>query len=180
MFDDINKEDLGYYVDMVTPLEEIPKHFSEWITNEIREGGLLEEVDKYCQTFRTEGTVESYEIWTHKETWTTSEVYPIGESSITIEYPFTVAVIVAMTDEDYSENKAIQLQAKTIMSVFKNIERYFNGVYINSFTLDQGYNDGDLSAINMEDTTIIKGFTVTLTCTFDWLECIRKYIEKQE
>lgn len=183
MFEVYDKQTRGYYVDMETPLREIPAHFSSWITKEIREGGLLEEVDKYCQTFRTEGTVESYEIWTHKQTWTPveDETYTIGDTILTIDYPFVVAVIVAMTDdEEYSEQRALNIQAKAIMSVFKNIERQFDNIIINSFTIEEGYNDGDLTALNMEDSTIIKGFRVTLRVSFDWLECIQQHIRETE
>ena len=111
---------MGYYVNIETPLERIPEKFSEWITKEMSEGGLLEEIDAYCQTFRTEGTVQSYEIWVRKEDWTIAEdsrTFTMGDSYATIEYPFQVAIIVDMIDEATSEKKAIQLQAKTIMSI---------------------------------------------------------------
>ena len=168
---------------MQTPLRAIPYHFSKWITQEIRTGGLLEEIDRFSQTFRTEGTVESYEIWVHKQTWSPveDETYTIGDSIITIEYPFVVAIIVAMTeDEERSERKALNLQAKTIMSIFKNIERKFHNIIVQSWTLEQGYNDGDLTALNMEDSTIIKGFRLTLKVSFDWVECIQNHIREIE
>lgn len=179
MYEVYDKQEKGYYVDMETPLREIPCHFSNWLTREIRQGGLLEEVDKYCQTFRTEGTVESYEVWVHKQTWTPvdDETYSIGDTLITIDYPFEVAVIVAMTDDEVvSEQRALNLQAKAIMSIFKNIEQRFENIIINSFKIEQGFNDGDLTALNMEDTTIIKGFRVNLRVSFDWIECIQKHI----
>ncbi|WP_323736275.1 hypothetical protein PXD04_10390 [Methanosphaera sp. ISO3-F5] len=168
----------GYYVDMVTPLQLIPETFSNWITSEIREGGLLEEIDAYCQTFRTEGTVQSHEIWVHKENWQINDetrTFTMGDSYVTMDYPFTVAIIVDMIDEDTSERKAIQLQAKTIMAIMKNYQRNIfeteRDGFINYFVIDEGYNDGYLDAINREDDVIIKGFRITFNIDIYWLEC---------
>lgn len=175
---------MTYYVDMVTPLQRIPLAFSSWITQEITTDGLLEEIDKYCQTFRTDGPVLNHEIWVHKLDWTIreDETYSIGDSMSTIEYPFEVAIIVdALDDFEAAEQKAIQLQAKTIMSIFKNYDpRIFpNGEgYINHFALETGYNDGSLDAINREDDVIIKGFRLTLTIVIDWIECMKKAVNE--
>lgn len=172
---------MGYYVNLETPLERIPSKFSEWITSEICEDGLLEEIDQYCQTFRTEGTVQSYEIWVRKLDWTIDEAsrtFTMGDSYATIEYPFEVAVIVDMTDEDTSEKKAIQLQAKTIMSIMKNYDpRIFESIEdgnINYFTIETGYNDGSINPLNREDDVIIKGFRITFNIDIYWLECYRR------
>jgi len=177
----------GYYVDMVTPLQLIPEKFSEWITSEICEGGLLEEIDKYCQTFRTEGSVLSYEIWVKKEDWQIvpeSRTFSRGDSRATIEYPFTVAIIVDMIDEETSETKAIQLQAKTIMSILKNYTPHIfptlDDGYINYFTITDGYNDGSLDAINREDDVIIKGFNISFNIDINWLECYYKHEQEVE
>ena len=177
----------SYYVDMITPLQLIPEKFNEWITCEICEGGLLEEVDKYCQTFRTEGSVLSYEIWTKKEDWKLTpdtSNFTMGDSFATIEYPFTVAIIVDMIDEETSESKAIQLQAKTIMSILKNYTRNIfedaNDGYINYFTINDGYNDGSLDALNREDDVIIKGFNITFNIDIHWLECYNRYLNRME
>lgn len=175
----------GYYVDMETPLQLIPKRFSEWITSEICEGGLLEEIDQYCQTFRTEGSVLSYEIWVKKEDWKIEEeAFARGATEATITYPFTVAIIVDMVDEDTSENKAIQLQAKTIMSIFKNYTPYIfettDDGFINYFTLSDGYNDGSLDAINREDDVIIKGFYISFNIRIYWLECYYRKMKELE
>lgn len=171
---------MGYYVDMETPLQMIPEAFCSWITKEIQENGLLEEIDKFCQTFRTEGSVLNQEIWVHKMDWRIieDETYSLGDTMSTIEYPFVVAVIVDTLDDiERAEQKALQLQAKTIMSIFKNYDpRIFpNGIgYINYFRLDEGYNDGSLEAVNQEDDVVIKGFQVTLRISIDWIECMRK------
>lgn len=170
----------GYYVDMETPLQRIPQKFSEWITSEICENGLLEEIDQYCQTFRTEGSVLSYEIWVKKEDWRIEgQTFTRGGTFATIEYPFTVAIIVDMTDEETSENKAIQLQAKTIMSIMKNYTpTIFDSIddgFINYFTITDGYNDGSLNAINREDDVIIKGFYISFNIDIHWLECYYRY-----
>lgn len=168
---------MSYYIDLETPLQRIPQKFTEWITSEVTENGLLEEVDIVCDTYRTEGPVLSYEIWIKKEDWTVPEeqVYSIGDSRGTISYPFTVAIIVDMIDEN-SENKAIQLQAKTIMALFKNFNRNifdnYNDGYITTFHLETGYNDGTLDALNREDDVIIKGFKVNLEIEIDWLRCM--------
>ena len=173
---------VGYYVDMETPLQVIPKKFSNWITSEIRDGGLLEEIDQYCQTFRTQGSVQSYEIWVKKEDWhilPESQSFTRGDSYATIEYPFTVAIIVDMIDEETSEEKAIQLQAKTIMSIMKNYNpQIFDSIddgFINFFTISDGYNDGSLDAINREDDVIIKGFNITLNIDIHWLDCYYRH-----
>lgn len=177
---------MGYYVDMETPLQIIPRKFSEWITSEICEGGLLEEVDKYCQTFRTEGSVLSYEIWVKKEDWVITDdiAFTKGNSYATITYPFSVAIVVDMIDEETSENKAIQLQAKTIMSILKNYTPLiFDTVedgQINYFKISDGYNDGSLSAINMEDDVIIKGFYISFNIDIYWLECYYRKIRELE
>jgi len=177
----------GYYVDMITPLQLIPEKFSEWITSEICENGLLEEIDHYCQTFRTEGMVQSYEIWVKKEDWSIDNEtsnFTRGDSYATLIYPFTVAIIVDMVDEETSEKKAIQLQAKTIMSILKNYNPYIfednNDGYINYFTIRDGYNDGSLDAINREDDVIIKGFTISFNIDIYWLECYARYKNEQE
>lgn len=175
----------GYYVDMETPLQIIPKKFSEWIKKEICPGGLLEEIDQYCQTFRTEGSVQSYEIWVKKEDWRIEgQTFTKGGSYANIEYPFTVAIIVDMIDEEVSEDKAIQLQAKTIMSIMKNytpniFETPDDG-FINYFTLSDGYNDGSLDAINREDDVIIKGFYISFNIDIYWLECYYRYLRENE
>lgn len=176
---------MGYYVDMETPLQRIPEAFSKWITDEISEGGLLEEIDQYCQTFRTEGSVLSYEIWVKKEDWTiTGEAFTKGASYATLDYPFTVAIIVDMIDEETSEKKAIQLQAKTIMSIMKNYDpRIFDSMddgYINYFTIDDGYNDGTLDALSREDDVIIKGFRVTFNIDIYWMECYYRHLQEIE
>lgn len=174
----------GYYVDMVTPLELIPEKFSEWIKNEICTGGLLEEIDQYCQTFRTEGSVMSYEIWVKKEDWHILDdiAFTKGGSYATIEYPFTVAIIVDMIDEETSEKKAIQLQAKTIMSIMKNYDpnifESMNDGFINYFKISDGYNDGSLDALNREDDVIIKGFLISFNIDIHWLECYHRYSQE--
>lgn len=177
----------GYYVDMVTPLQRIPEKFSEWITQEICEGGLLEEIDQYCQTFRTEGSVQSHEIWVKKEDWrieNESSTFSKGDSYTILEYPFTVAIIVDMLDEETSENKAIQLQAKTIMSILKNYDPLIfdsqSDGWINYFTIRDGYNDGSLDAINRDDDVIIKGFNISLNITVEWLECYYRHERELE
>lgn len=173
---------MGYYVDLITPLELIPEAFKGWIEAEICENGLLEEIDKLCDTYRTEGTVESYEVWIHKLDWyfIEDETYTMHDSEATINYPFEVAIIVDMVDEEKSEKKAIQLQAKTIMSIFKNFTRkIFPDMemgYINFFKLTQGFNDGSMEAMNQEEDVIIKGFHVELNVTIYWLECMNKAI----
>lgn len=177
----------SYYLDMITPLETIPRVFSEWITSEICDGGLLEEIDMYCQTFRTEGTVQSYEIWVKKENWQLndeSRTFTMGDSYATLEYPFTVAIIVDMIDEDTSEHKAIQLQSKTIMSILKNYNRNIfetgEDGWVNYFTIEEGYNDGYLDALGREDDVIIKGFRITLNIDIHWLECYYRKTKEME
>lgn len=171
---------MSYYLNLETPLQQIPKKFTEWITSEVKTDGLLEEIDQVCTTYRTEGPVLSHEIWIRKEDWTVpdEQVFSIGDSRGTIVYPFTVAIIVDMIDEDTSEDKAIQLQAKTIMALFKNFTRNIfdtlDDGYITVFRLNTGYNDGTLDALNREDDVIIKGFQVTLEIELDWLRCIRQ------
>ena len=177
----------AYYADLVTPLEVIPAKFCQWITDEITEDGLLEEVDKFCSTFRTEGSVLNYEIWVRKMDWTVNEETSqvVGRDSfVTLEYPFEVAIIVDMIgDEEESERKAIQLQAKTIMSIFKNYERLiFEDAsigYVNYFTLDTGYNDGSINPVNMEDDVIIKGFQITLNVDVNYLMCYQRYVNEK-
>ena len=170
---------MGYFLNLETPLEMIPEQFCKWITDEVKEDGLLEEIDQVCTTYRTEGPVLSHEIWIRKEDWTvpSDEIQSIGDTRAVIEYPFTVAIIVDMIDEERSEKKAIQLQAKTIMSLLKNLDRNIfsdsgNG-WINSFRIETGYNDGSLDALNREDDVIIKGFRVLLNVQVDWLYCMR-------
>lgn len=171
---------MGYYLDMQTPLQTIPTVFDSWITREITPDGLLEEIDKYCSTFRTDGSVLNHEIWTRKLDWSISseETYSIGDTMSNIIYPFEVAIIVdALDDFEVAEQKAIQLQAKTIMSIFKNYDpRIFPAGegYINHFTIEEGYNDGSINPLNQEDDVIIKGFKVTLYVYIDWIECMRK------
>lgn len=175
----------GYYLNLETPLQRIPEKFSEWITTEITTDGLLEEIDQYCQTFRTEGSVLSYEIWVKKEDWTIDgQSFTKGGTEAVIEYPFTVAIIVDMTDEDTSERKAIQLQAKTIMAIMKNYDpRIFDTMgdgFINFFNIEEGYNDGTLDALNREDDVIIKGFRITFNITIYWLECYYRHMKQLE
>lgn len=177
----------GYYVDMITPLQTIPQKFNEWITSEICEGGLLEEIDQYCTTYRTAGSVQSYEIWVKKEDWSIdseNSSFTRGDSYLVIDYPFTVAIIVDMIDEETSEDKAIQLQAKTIMSILKNYNPLIfdsqDDGFINYFSINEGYNDGSLEALNREDDVIIKGFNISFSITIDWLECYRKHEIEQE
>ena len=171
---------MSYYLNLETPLQVIPQKFTEWITTEVREEGLLEEIDQVCNTYRTEGPVLSHEIWIRKEDWTVpdEQIYSLGDGRGTIVYPFTVAIIVDMIDEETSEQKALQLQAKTIMALFKNFSRNIfddpNDGWINTFKLDTGYNDGSLDALNREDDVIIKGFHVTFEIEVDWLNCVRK------
>ena len=177
----------AYFADMVTPLEVIPTTFCKWIKSEIKEGGLLEEVDKFCSTFRTEGSVLTYEIWVRKLDWTVSEdtSQVVGRDSfVTIEYPFEVAVIVDIIgDEEDSERKAIQLQGKTIMSIFKNYQRLiFEDAsigYVNYFTLEEGYNDGSINPVNREDDVIIKGFRITLNVDVNYLMCYQRYLNEK-
>ncbi len=179
--------DGSYFADMVTPLEVIPETFCNWIKQEIKEGGLLEEVDKFVQTFRTEGSVLNYEIWVRKMDWTVNEETSSvvsKDSYITIEYPFQVAIIVDMIgDEEESERKAIQLQAKTIMSIFKNYNRMIfedsNVGYINYFSIDEGYNDGSINPVNREDDVIIKGFQITLNVDINYIMCYQRYINEK-
>ena len=177
---------MGYYVDLETPLQLIPKTFASWIEKEIKPDGLLEEVDKLCKTYRTAGSVLNYEIWIHKLDWSISqdETYSMGDSISTILYPFQVAIIVdTLNDEEACEQKAIQLQAKTIMSIFKNYTRSIfpnEEGYINYFQLETGFNDGSLEAINQEDDVIIKGFQITFSISIDWLMCMRKKINMQD
>ena len=169
-------------MDMITPLQVIPQAFTSWITDEITENGLLEEVDQTWDTFRTEGSILNNTIWVHKLDWNIidDETYSIGDTQSTIEYPFQVAIIVdTLDDVDKAEQKAIQLQAKTIMSIFKNYTpRIFpdNDGYINYFKLETGFNDGSLTALNSEDDVIIKGFQITLNVTISWIECMQKAI----
>ena len=148
----------------------------------------MEEVDKFCSTFRTEGSVLNYEIWVRKMDWTINEetsAVVSRDSIVTIEYPFEVAVIVDMIgDEEESEQKAIQLQAKTIMSIFKNYERMIFSDpsigYINYFTLDTGYNDGSINPVNREDDVIIKGFQITLNVDVNYLMCYQRYTNEKD
>lgn len=178
----------AYYVDMETPLEQIPEHFCNWIESEICTGGLLEEIEKFCSTFRTGGSVLTYEIWVRKMDWTTdmeSSSIVSTETYLTLEYPFEVAIIVdTLDDEEESEKKAIQLQAKTIMSVFKNFERMIfddpSIGYVNYMTLETGFNDGSINPVNREDDVIIKGFRITLNVDINWLMCYHRYKNKQE
>ena len=114
----------GYYVDMITPLQLIPEKFSEWITSEICENGLLEEIDNYCQTFRTEGMVQSYEIWVKKEDWyidNETSNFTRGDSYATLMYPFTVAIIVDMVDEETSEKKSNTTSSKNNYEYIKKL-----------------------------------------------------------
>lgn len=173
----------AYYVDMETPLQQIPQQFCQWITTEICEEGLLEEVEKFCSTFRTGGSVLNYEIWVRKLDWTTdmeSSMVVSRDTYLTIEYPFEVAVIVdTLDDEEEAESKALQLQAKTIMSIFKNYERSIfdddSIGFINYLTLDTGYNDGSINPAGREDDVIIKGFQITLNIDINWIMCYRRY-----
>ena len=175
---------MGYYVDLETPLQQIPSAFKGWIEQEITQDGLLEEIEKLCNTYRTGGSVLTHEIWIHKLDWTIdeNETYSMGDTMSTILYPFQVAIIVdPLDDEEAAEQKAIQLQAKTIMSIFKNYTRRIfpnNEGYINYFSLETGFNDGSLEAINQEEDVIIKGFQITFSISIDWLECMRKAINE--
>lgn len=178
----------AYFADMITPLEQIPEAFNNWIRQEITPDGLLEEIDKLCTTFRTEGSVLNYEIWVRKLDWTINEetsTVVSRDSYVTIEYPFEVAIIVDIIgDEEESEKKAIQLQAKTIMSIFKNYERMIfddpSIGYVNYFTLEEGYNDGSINPVNREDDVIIKGFRVTLNVDVNYLICYQRYINEKD
>jgi hypothetical protein len=171
---------MGYYVDLETPLQVIPQAFAGWIQQEIQPDGLLEEVEKLCVTYRTAGSVLTHEIWIHKLDWTIdeNETYSMNDTMSTIIYPFQVAIIVdTLDDEEAAEQKAIQLQAKTIMSIFKNYSRTIfpnNEGWINFFKLDMGFNDGSLTALNQEDDVVIKGFQITLNISIDWLTCMHK------
>lgn len=182
---------MGYYIDMLTPLELIPEKFSDWISREICEDGLLEEVERFIPTFRSHFEVDGTTVWIYKQDWRIldTEINSLGTSTSTvIEYPFEVAVIVQRPDIRRADKKALQLQSKVISSVMKN---YYPNIFrelqedpreaqgtlhgvIEKITVDTGYNDGSLEAINQEEDVVIKGVLFTLRVCIDWMECIRQ------
>lgn len=182
---------MGYYLDMTTPLELIPRKFEEWIHKEICEDGLLEEVERFIPTYRSHLEIDGTTVWVYKQDWTTSEdqTMSLGTNTTTvIDYPFEVAIVVQRPDIRRADKKAIQLQSKVITSIMKN---YYPNIFrdlqedpreaqgtlhgvIENITVDTGYNDGSLEAINQEEDVVIKGVLFTLRVSIDWMECVRQ------
>ena len=165
-------------VDIKTGFEKINQIINCCITREITEGGLLEDVETYVNTYYNEGEVEEPIVWVTQHPTTASRQADISQT-MDLTTPFEFDCGVYDVDIEDANLQSQNLANRVILSVLKNWQTAQAEVMsgqrmILNITLDQYRPMGYVQVTGKSDKVPVTGVILNVNHRVNWTLCCRQ------
>ena len=165
-------------VDIKTGFEKINQIINCCITREITEGGLLEDVETYVNTYYNEGEVEEPIVWVTQHPTTASRQADISQT-MDLTTPFEFDCGVYDVDIEDANLQSQNLANRVILSVLKNWQTAQAEVMsgqrmILNITLDQYRPMGYVQVTGKSDRVPVTGVILNVNHRVNWTLCCRQ------
>ena len=165
-------------VDIKTGFEKINQIINCCITREITEGGLLEDVETFVNTYYNEGEVEEPIVWVTQHPTTASRQADISQT-MDLTTPFEFDCGVYDVDIEDANLQSQNLANRVILSVLKNWQTAQAEVMsgqrmILNITLDQYRPMGYVQVTGKSDKVPVTGVILNVNHRVNWTLCCRQ------
>ena len=165
-------------VDIKTGFEKINQIINCCITREITEGGLLEDVETYVNTYYNEGEVEEPIVWVTQHPTTASRQADISQT-MDLTTPFEFDCGVYDVDIEDANLQSQNFANRVILSVLKNWQTAQAEVMsgqrmILNITLDQYRPMGYVQVTGKSDRVPVTGVILNVNHRVNWTLCCRQ------
>ena len=165
-------------VDIKTGFEKINQIINCCITREITEGGLLEDVETFVNTYYNEGQVDEPVVWITQHPTTASRQADISQT-MDLTTPFEFDCGVYDVDIEDANMQSQNLANRVILSVLKNWQTVQAQVtpeqrMILNITLDKYSPMGYVQVTGKSDKVPVTGVILNVNHRVNWTLCCRQ------
>ena len=165
-------------VNILTGFEKINTIINRCITDEIKDNGILSDVETYINTYYNEGQVEEPVIWITQHPTTVEKNPDISKTSL-LKTPFEFDCGVYETEIEDANTASQNLCNRVILSILKNwqtiqAEELPNQRMIRNIELDTYSPMGYVEVTGKSDKVPITGVILNIYHTISWQQCCRQ------
>ena len=156
-------------------LQNVKKALCDWIQSEIKEEGLLRDVETFLYTFNTDDYLDSPIIWLYEEsTKPTQDKSGAISQKMYLTSTFMIVCIDYDDDIPTAEEKSKNLASRTVNTILKHKKRNIEDkLVITGIHLKEFQPVGEATIINQNDKVPATAIIMDIDYIIDWFKCCK-------